>query len=123
MSRPSRDPAPRASVPTLDERAARPGHLAEMLAEIVGHPEKAITLPLDTATCLLALAGAAREVLRARVTALQTSADLGRGVSDIADLVLDVAEAARRLNVSTDYVYRHKDEWPFTVRNGRNLGF
>lgn len=93
------------------------------LDEVARHPEKATTLPLDTATCLLALAGGACEVLRARVTALQASADLGRGLPDTGDRVLDVVEAARRLNVSNDYLYRRHREFPFTVRNGRRLGF
>lgn len=40
-----------------------------------------------------------------------------------ADQLLDVAQAADRLGMSTDYVYRHADELPFTRRNGRALRF
>ena len=36
---------------------------------------------------------------------------------------LDVAEAARRLGVSKDWLYRHANGLPFTVRVGRRLVF
>ena len=39
------------------------------------------------------------------------------------DELVDVEVLARRLNVSTDYVYDHADEFPFTVREGRRLLF
>jgi hypothetical protein len=39
------------------------------------------------------------------------------------DELVDVMEAARRLGVSTDYVYRHSQEYPFTRRQGRKLLF
>jgi excisionase family DNA binding protein len=36
---------------------------------------------------------------------------------------LSIEEAARRLGVSRDYVYRHAHKLPFTVRIGRRLLF
>jgi excisionase family DNA binding protein len=36
---------------------------------------------------------------------------------------LAVNAAAERLGVSTDYLYRHQDEFPFTRRIGRKLLF
>jgi excisionase family DNA binding protein len=36
---------------------------------------------------------------------------------------LEVAEAARRLGVSSSYLYRHAQALPFTVRIGRRLLF
>jgi hypothetical protein len=39
------------------------------------------------------------------------------------DRLLDVEETASRLGVSTDYVYRHHSEWPFTRRVGTKLMF
>jgi len=39
------------------------------------------------------------------------------------DELLDVSEAARRLGVSTDYLYRHHKQYPFTRRQGRRLLF
>ena len=39
------------------------------------------------------------------------------------DELLSVPEAARRLGVSEDYLYRHSGEYPFTRRQGRKLLF
>ena len=39
------------------------------------------------------------------------------------DELLDVAEAARRLGLSRDYLYRHSREFPFTRRIGKRLLF
>jgi hypothetical protein len=39
------------------------------------------------------------------------------------DELVDVTEAARRLSVSTDYLYCHSREYPFTRRQGRKLLF
>jgi predicted DNA-binding transcriptional regulator AlpA len=40
-----------------------------------------------------------------------------------ADENLSAVEAARRLGLSRDYLYRHADKLPFTVRIGRRLLF
>jgi excisionase family DNA binding protein len=34
------------------------------------------------------------------------------------DRLLEVSEAAKRLGVSKDYLYRHAKQWPFAVRVG-----
>jgi excisionase family DNA binding protein len=39
------------------------------------------------------------------------------------DELVDVEEAARRLGVSTEYLYRHHKKFPFTRREGRKLLF
>jgi excisionase family DNA binding protein len=39
------------------------------------------------------------------------------------DVLLSVNEAAERLKVSTDYLYRNARKLPFTVREGRLLRF
>jgi len=39
------------------------------------------------------------------------------------DQLLNIAEAARRLGVSKDYLYRHSGEFAFTRRMGRALRF
>ena len=39
------------------------------------------------------------------------------------DELLDVATAAERLGVSSDYLYRHSREYSFTRRQGRKLLF
>lgn len=40
-----------------------------------------------------------------------------------ADELVDVQEAAHRLQVSPDYLYRHSKQLPFTVRIGRRVRF
>lgn len=40
-----------------------------------------------------------------------------------ADVLLDAAEAARRLGMSQDWLYRHAEHLPFTRRIGRRLLF
>jgi excisionase family DNA binding protein len=39
------------------------------------------------------------------------------------DRLVSVEEAADRLSISTDYLYRHADEYPFTRRIGSRLLF
>lgn len=39
------------------------------------------------------------------------------------DVLLEVPEAAHRLGVSPDYLYRHSKKFPFTRREGRKLLF
>ena len=39
------------------------------------------------------------------------------------DRLLNVLEAARKLGKSKDYLDRHADDYPFTVRDGRSLRF
>lgn len=39
------------------------------------------------------------------------------------DELVNVQEAARRLELSPDYLYRHASQLPFTVRIGRRLRF
>jgi excisionase family DNA binding protein len=64
------------------------------------------------------------EALRAVASARLTLAVAnGRGATpEGPDRLLDVQEAARRLGVSTDYLYRHKG-LPFRVQMGRRVRF
>jgi excisionase family DNA binding protein len=39
------------------------------------------------------------------------------------DALIEVPEAAHRLGVSPDYLYRHSKKFPFTRREGRKLLF
>lgn len=89
------------SAPTLEEVAARP----ELAAR---------------------LAPGARSALLARVAAVLaalSAAPAEAAAREEPDRVLDVPEAARRLDVSRGHVYRNASTWPFTVRRGRKLGF
>ena len=57
--------------------------------------------------------------LTARLYASPTASPAGTGP----DQLLTVEEAAERLSLSTDTVYRNASSYPFTVRQGRALRF
>jgi predicted DNA-binding transcriptional regulator AlpA len=40
-----------------------------------------------------------------------------------ADELIDIKTASARLGLSTAYLYRHSDQLPFTIRQGRKLLF
>jgi len=97
-----------AAVPTLDELAA--------------DPMRANTLPAHAAEalqskCLLVLNALWGRCLTARATVSEAPNE------PLADTLLDVGEAAKRLATTRDWLYRHADKLSFTVRNGRQLRF
>ncbi len=47
----------------------------------------------------------------------------GQGQGADGDTLIDVTEAARRLSLSEDYLYRHHKRLPFTVRIGKRILF
>ena len=58
-----------------------------------------------------------------RVTAMARLTSPAPTQAQRADELLVVTEAARRLGLSKDYLYRHSHEFPFTRRVGRKLLF
>ena len=58
----------------------------------------------------------------AEISAVAT-ARLVSPVIERPDELLDVAQAAERMNLSKDYLYRHSRRFPFTRRQGRKLLF
>lgn len=60
------------------------------------------------------------EVIRASAVMRLSTAPV---VPDRHDSLLSVEQAAERLNVSTDYLYRNSRSLPFTRREGRKLLF
>ena len=58
-----------------------------------------------------------------RTTALLRLTTAASTPSQSTDELLNVAEASERLGVSTDYLYRHSEQFPFTKRVGRKLLF
>jgi len=64
---------------------------------------------------------AARAAAWARLTI--PAADKPSDVSGQEARNLDVAEAAKRLGMSRDWLYRHASELPFAVRIGRRVVF
>ena len=64
---------------------------------------------------------AARAVAWARLTA--PASDKPSDVSSQDARNLDITEAATRLGISKDWLYRHASELPFALRIGRRLVF
>lgn len=89
------------------------------LAELVEHPERVSSLPVEAVPAMLGDLERLKATLWARLTLPQSN---GQGAPD-GDRLLDVEEAARKLSKTKDYLYRHADHYPFTVRDGRSLRF
>lgn len=97
-------------------RHAEAGETSSVLAALLADPERALRLPRSEAQQLLLR-------LAPVVTALELAASAPQAAELAEDRILSVEEAARRLDVSRDYLYRHHAQFPFTVRRGRKLGF
>src|SRR5690349_16120400 len=67
------------------------------------------------------LPGLLGEIEEVRYTALARLTTPNQSHSTEPDQLLSIAEAAQRLNVSQDYLYRHGKQLPFTRRMGRRL--
>lgn len=74
-------------------------------------------LPPEELPCLLG------ELEQVRCTVLARLTAPAQYQSAEPDQLLTISEAAGRLNVSDDYLYRHAKELPFTRRMGRKLLF
>lgn len=61
--------------------------------------------------------------LRLRSGLLSASDNRGRAAGQEADENLDAAEAARRLGISRDWLYKNRDRLPFAVKLGRRVVF
>lgn len=95
-------------LPTLDELAAR--------------PERAQELPPEVARDLLAQLAPLQTVLLAQAIRPLAGGN-SQGEPQGEDRLLTVEEAAGKLAVSTDWLYRRAGKLPFTVRLGRQLRF
>jgi hypothetical protein len=80
---------------------------------LVTHPEQATDLPPHAAAALLAQVASLQTLLLGRLF-VGMSPELRR--EDSEDRLLLVDEAAGMLNMTKDYLYRHADQLPFTVR-------
>lgn len=99
MASPAHNPL--AAVPSLDAVAADPHCLSGLSRAAVS------ALLMRTA------------VVQSALTAALDGApdnDPDRKIGDVEDRLLDVKEAAARLSLTVDYLYRHGDTFPFTVR-------
>jgi excisionase family DNA binding protein len=88
--------------------------LFSQLSRLIDH------LPLDQIPAILAALSAMAGAASARILG---SEDAGDTPAEAADENLSIEEAARRLGVSKDYLYRHAKKLPFTRRIGRRLLF
>jgi len=86
------------------------------LALLLEKPEQAAALSPATARSLLPELLSLQTMVLARALAVTFGPDAG-------DSLLTVAQAAPRLGVSPDWLYRRADRLPFTRRLGRQLRF
>ncbi len=95
------------------------GEVVTRLAEL---ERELATLGADELPRLLGELERLRAATWARLAGLSANGQSRTG-HDQPDELLDVEEAARRLSLSCDHLYRHAKELPFTVRIGRRLRF
>lgn len=95
-------------------------HVAEPvdLAALVEDPARVATVPPGRIPALLSQLSALQGAIAARLI----SADRDESVSS-EDTLLTVDQAAERLGVSTDWLFRRSRTLPFVVRLGRHLRF
>jgi len=102
---PSRRPT---AIVTFDDVLADPRRLADVAEDALP------AMQAEVSTRLIQLAA-----VQAAIAARQTAVTAGRND----DRLLDVDEAAVVLSQTTDWVYRHAKELPFTVRVGTLVRF
>jgi hypothetical protein len=85
------------------------------LADLAAQPDRIQDLAPEHARALLVQLATLQAPLLAR--ALTSTAGEAR------DRLLKIEPAAERLGQSVDWLYRHADRLPFTVRQGRGLRF
>lgn len=83
------------------------------LTELAAHPEQAAELPPHAAATLLVQVASLQTILLSRLF-VGMSPELRR--EDSEDRLLLVDEAASMLGMTKDYLYKHADQLPFTVR-------
>jgi len=105
-----------AHVPSL---AGRPAAVPT-LDEVSSNPERATTLPPGV---LLALIYRCATLQTALLGALAAGANTNGAERREPDSLIDVTAAAKLLGMSPDWLYRHAQRLPFTVRQGRRLLF
>lgn len=90
------------------------------LAEIAENPDRIPDLPRDQAADLLAELAALRSRLRTRtlyIDSVPSSAEPVNG-GPTEDRLVTVPQAADRLSVSSDWIYKRSDELPFVRKIG-----
>jgi len=99
-----------AAVNTLDELSRDPERIGELTHEEASDRLLRVTaLALALSNQVVATSGIAQEAVRSRIAA--------------ADRLIDVKAAAKIIGMSATALYRHKDRYPFFVRNGFQIRF
>ena len=88
------------------------------LQGLIRDPTRIASMPVSQIPALLTQLSAVQSSMAARLVA---SAADDSGKAD--DTLLDVDEAAERLGVSADWLYRRTKKLPFVVRLGRHVRF
>ena len=91
------------------------------LSELLEHPEKVSALPLEAVPVMRGKLAELDTLLQMRVAMAQSNGQ-DRTHAD-GDRLLDAKETARRMGVSLDYIYKHAEEFPFAVKEGRRVLF
>jgi excisionase family DNA binding protein len=91
------------------------------LDQIADNPTDANELSMAETTAMLSRIAVAQSALSARLVAILTETQ-GQGHAED-DRLLTVDQAAQHLGLSEDWLYRHSDRLPFTVRVGRHVRF
>ena len=84
--------------------------LIPKLQDLLTDPRQAATIPQEAVPAMLGELESLKAVLWARLTASQSN----RRPAD-KDRLLNVDEAADKLGMSQDYLYKHSKKLPFTV--------
>lgn len=91
------------------------------LAELATEPAKASELREEQIPALLTQLATVHSVIAARLLTLQQAAE---GAPAEGSGLVRIAEAAKLLGTSPDWLYRHADDYPFTRRlSSRQLRF
>ncbi len=91
------------------------------LAELLEHPERVSDVPLEA---IPALCGKLKELDVALELRVALAGNHGQaGTSRDGDRLLDVKEAAAKLGLSKDYLYRNGSKLPFVVLIGRQVRY
>lgn len=91
-------------------------------AELVLHPERIADVEPAEIPALIVQLASAQAQLAARLLVDPATPDSGKPAGDLAhEPLLDVRHAARRLGVSTTWVYRRVNRLPFVIRLERQV--
>ena len=94
------------------------------LQDLLQDPYRVTDLPRELVPDMLCQLGAIQTALTARWLIASVNGGGGMAPEPEEDVLLDVDKAAQRLGTSKDWLYRHADKLPFTIRLGvRQLRF